>query len=53
MRTIVCNTGPLLHLREAGLLSLLREAGTLIIPEAVDDELSGIDTPWGMTGLAG
>ncbi len=40
MKTIVSNTGPLLHLREIGLLDLLEKAGRVIIPKAIDVELS-------------
>jgi len=46
MKTIVCNTGPLLHLREIGLLDLLKKAGRVIIPKAIDVELSEIDPSW-------
>ena len=43
MRLVVCDTGPLLHLAEAGGLGLLRYAGELHIPPAVQAELSQLD----------
>jgi predicted nucleic acid-binding protein len=43
---IVCDTGPLLHLREAGSLDLLQAAGQVSIPPAVDSELSALDVDW-------
>lgn len=39
VRVVVCDTGPILHLREADNLQLLREAGEVIIPAAVEEEL--------------
>ena len=36
---IVCDTGPILHLREAGLLDLLHDIGTVHIPPSVNTEL--------------
>ena len=44
MRSIVCDTGPLLHLREAGCLELLQAAGRVVIPLAVESEL--VDSFW-------
>lgn len=38
VRRVVCNTGPLLHLREARGLELLAETGHVFIPHAVDME---------------
>jgi predicted nucleic acid-binding protein len=46
MKIVVCDTGPILHLREAGLLNLLERAGRVAIPNGVDSELSGIDASW-------
>ena len=40
MRWIVSDTGPLLHLHEATLLSILEHAGTIVMPKAVDHELT-------------
>jgi predicted nucleic acid-binding protein len=34
-RIIVCDTGPLLHLSEAGAIHLLRSAGDVLIPPAI------------------
>ena len=39
MRQIVSDTGPLLHLHEAACLDLLKHAGTMAIPKAVDSEM--------------
>ncbi|MFL6259435.1 MAG: hypothetical protein ACJ76Y_06970 [Thermoanaerobaculia bacterium] len=46
MRRIVCDTGPLLHLREAGCLEILREAGEIKIPPTVRAELINRDSFW-------
>jgi predicted nucleic acid-binding protein len=46
VRTVVCNTGPLLHLGEVGLLGLLAKAGVVFIPEAVNSELGRIHPSW-------
>ncbi len=46
MKIVVCDTGPILHLREIGLLDLLEKAGRIIIPKVVDIELSAIDVSW-------
>ncbi len=43
MRRIVCDTGPILHLKEAGLLNLLSHVGKIVIPKGVDSELLEID----------
>src|SRR5262245_47992994 len=40
VRWIVSDTGPLLHLHEAMLLPLLEHAGTIVIPKAVDNEMT-------------
>jgi predicted nucleic acid-binding protein len=46
VRVVVCDTGPILHLHEAGGLALLAEAGEILIPPTVDDELSDLMTEW-------
>lgn len=49
MRIVVCDTGPVLHLREAGVLDVLRHAGEVLIPAAVDDELARLIDDWLLT----
>ncbi|MBI5193720.1 MAG: hypothetical protein HZA08_09810 [Nitrospirae bacterium] len=46
MNPIVSDTGPILHLQEAGLLELLNKAGNIYIPEIVDIELKGLHPQW-------
>jgi len=46
MKIVVCDTGPILHLREADLLDLLTKRGKVFIPEIVDIELTEIDNFW-------
>jgi predicted nucleic acid-binding protein len=46
VRIVVCDTGPVLHLREAGVLDVLRHAGEVLIPAAVDDELARLVDDW-------
>jgi predicted nucleic acid-binding protein len=46
LKRIVCDTGPLLHLREAGLLDLVEAAGFIAIPPMVYSELSDLDPFW-------
>ncbi len=46
MRCLVCDTGPLLHLGEAGVRDLLSRAGDVHIPLAVDLELRTYDAVW-------
>lgn len=43
---IVCDTGPVLHLHEAGALTLLRWTGLVHIPPAVDLELRRLISQW-------
>lgn len=43
---VVCDTGPLLHLREAGSLDVLREAGQVLIPPRVEAETAALDPGW-------
>ena len=45
-RNIVPNTGPILHLYEAGLLDALRWARHVLIPEAVHLELQSLLPDW-------
>jgi len=46
MKRIVCDTGPLLHLGEAGVRDLLASAGDVHIPPAVDFEIRGYEADW-------
>ena len=46
MRVVVCDTGPILHLKEAGALALLTGAGEVLIPQAVYEELRSLMTDW-------
>ena len=46
MGTVVCDTGPILHLREANLLDLLSKIRRIFIPRMVDTELAEIDDSW-------
>jgi predicted nucleic acid-binding protein len=46
MRRIVCDTGPLLHLGEAGVRDLLSSAGDVHIPIAVDLEIRSYEADW-------
>jgi predicted nucleic acid-binding protein len=46
LKRIVCDTGPLLHLREAGYLDVLREAGQVLIPPGVEAETAALDAEW-------
>jgi predicted nucleic acid-binding protein len=43
---VVTDTGPALHLKEAGALELLRLAGEVRIAAAVDVELGQLDASW-------
>jgi len=47
MKLIVCDTGPILHLKEANLLELLQKAGKVCIPKMVDTELKKLYPLWG------
>lgn len=46
LRIVVCDTGPVWHLCEAGILDILRVAGEVIIPTAVDVELGRLVAGW-------
>lgn len=46
MRRVVCDTGPVLHLREAGALGLLAKTGDVLIPPAVNNELTSRIPNW-------
>lgn len=46
MSRIVCDTGPLLHLQEAGCLEILQAAGEITIPPAVRAELIDHGSFW-------
>ena len=46
MKVVVSDTGPILHLREAGVLEVLQHAGEIVIPAGVDDELLRIIDDW-------
>lgn len=46
MRVVVADTGPVLHLTEAGAEDLLRQSGEVHIPEFVDREISHLHDNW-------
>jgi predicted nucleic acid-binding protein len=46
VRTIVSDTGPLLHLIEVGELTVLQEAGEVSVPRSVEAELSCLHVSW-------
>jgi predicted nucleic acid-binding protein len=46
LRIIICDTGPVLHLHEAAALGLLKQAGEVIIPRAVELELKQLLPEW-------
>ncbi|MBI1747815.1 MAG: hypothetical protein HYR55_14675 [Acidobacteria bacterium] len=46
MRRVVSDTGPILHLGEAQVLPLLQPTGDVLIPKAVDLELSRYQAAW-------
>jgi predicted nucleic acid-binding protein len=46
LKIVVCDTGPILHLREADCLSILQAAGSILIPPAVDAEMARLDRLW-------
>ena len=46
IRIVVCDTGPLLHLSEAGAIHLLQNAGQILIPESVTKEFKQNAQGW-------
>jgi len=46
MKIIVSDTGPIVHLKEAGLLELLGETGDIYIPKMVDIEITKLQPHW-------
>ena len=46
MRAVISDTGPILHLYEADALELLRSAGEILLPRAVDAELGALIPSW-------
>jgi predicted nucleic acid-binding protein len=46
VRVVVCDTGPVLHLREAEALDLLAKTGEVLIPPAVNNELTARIVDW-------
>ena len=46
LRSVVCDTGPILHLSEANALHLLEPAGRIVVPPAVHEELAGWMPSW-------
>jgi predicted nucleic acid-binding protein len=44
--TVVCDTGPVLHLLEADALELLNGVGTVFVPPAVNGELERLTPHW-------
>lgn len=46
MNLIVCDTGPILHLMEAGCLELLQKTGKICIPEIVGNEIVALFPRW-------
>ena len=46
MRIVVCDTGPILHLSEAGALGLLEQTGEVLIPPIVDHEVARHVQDW-------
>lgn len=46
VRVIVCDTGPVLHLSEAGALGLLEKSGEVLIPPIVDGEIARLVQDW-------
>lgn len=46
MKAIVSDTGPIVHLKEAGLLELLEKTGNIYIPKLVDIEIAELEPLW-------
>jgi uncharacterized protein len=49
LRLVICDTSPVLHLREAGALDLLAKMGEVLIPPAVNNELTARFVDWPRT----
>jgi predicted nucleic acid-binding protein len=45
-RIVICDTGPLLHLSEAGAIHLLQNAGRILIPKSVTKEFNQNAQGW-------
>lgn len=46
MKIVVCDTGPILHLRQADQLDILQATGSIHIPPEVDAEMARLDPQW-------
>jgi predicted nucleic acid-binding protein len=46
VRVVVCDTGPILHLSEADALGLLEKTGEVMVPSAVERELTARISDW-------
>lgn len=46
MNLIVCDTGPIFHLIEAGYIELLQKTGKVCIPKVVDNEITALFPLW-------
>ena len=46
MKCVVCDTGPLIHLEEAGVRNLLSHAGAIHIPQGVEAEMRRHEERW-------
>lgn len=46
MKIVVCDTGPIFHLRQADQLDILRAIGSIHIPPEVDAEMARLDALW-------
>ncbi len=42
MRIVVCDAGPVIHLHEAGILSLLKQVGDILLPHSVSMEVVSV-----------
>lgn len=46
MNLIVCDTGPIFHLTEAGYMKLLQKTGKVCITKIVDNEIATLFPQW-------